>query len=64
MRALDGLSWHTPLKSEGPEIGPLWWILRNADVRDRRDEIQNLVPGAADLSTLHVLDIIVWMSSG
>jgi hypothetical protein len=39
-----------------------WCILRNDDVRDRLDEIQKSVPAAADLSTLRVLDIIVWMS--
>jgi hypothetical protein len=40
-----------------------WCILRSEDVRKRLDEIQQSVPESAELSTLRVLDIVVWMSA-
>lgn len=43
--------------------GAFWCILRNEDVRTRLDEIQQSVPESAELSTLRVLDIVVWMSA-
>jgi len=39
-----------------------WCTLRNVDIRERLNEIRESVPEAAHLSTLRVLDIIVWMS--